>query len=314
MSSLKVIVIGLGVQGKKRAAIASDRLVATVDPINRDANYSYIFDVPIDAYDAALVCTGDQPKIKIIEYLIKNGKHILVEKPLLTTNVKLLNDLKHQAQKSGVVCYTAYNHRFEPHFINMANAIKENRIGKIYSVRLFYGNGTARLVRESNWRDKGAGVLTDLGSHLLDTLDFWFNDIGNIDFNVVGAFKHENHSFDHVILHNKSGKISIQLEMSMLSWRNTFECNIYGELGSLHINSLCKWGPSDFIERNRILPSGRPKEKIITELKPDPTWLLEFNHFCELCNRGDNSTLNKDIWINDVLSKIIKNSGICTQS
>ena len=34
---------------------------------------------------------------------------------------------------------------------------------------MFYGNGTARLVRDSAWRDQGAGVLPDLGSHLLDT-------------------------------------------------------------------------------------------------------------------------------------------------
>ena len=42
---------------------------------------------------------------------------------------------------------------------------------------MFYGNGTARLVRESAWRDAGAGVLPDLGSHLLDTARFWFGDL-----------------------------------------------------------------------------------------------------------------------------------------
>ena len=43
---------------------------------------------------------------------------------------------------------------------------------------MFYGNGTARLVRNSYWRDQGNGVLSDLGSHLVDTSKFFFDDIG----------------------------------------------------------------------------------------------------------------------------------------
>ena len=52
----------------------------------------------------------------------------------------------------------------------MRELIVSGELGEIYSCRMFYGNGTARLVRESDWRDQGAGVLPDLGSHLLDTL------------------------------------------------------------------------------------------------------------------------------------------------
>ena len=59
-------------------------------------------------------------------------------------------------------------------------------LGKVYHCRMFYGNGTARLVRDSAWRDKGAGVLPDLGSHLLDTINFWF-DVMPTDWRVVSA-------------------------------------------------------------------------------------------------------------------------------
>ena len=40
----------------------------------------------------------------------------------------------------------AYNHRFEPHFMRL-KLIDANKLGKIYSCRMFYGNGTARLVK-----------------------------------------------------------------------------------------------------------------------------------------------------------------------
>ena len=87
---------------------------------------------------------------------------------------------------NGAVCYTAYNHRFEPHFVRMRDLIASGELGTIYRCRMFYGNGTARLVRDSAWRDQGAGVLPDLGSHLLDTCRFWFGDISD-DFTVVSA-------------------------------------------------------------------------------------------------------------------------------
>ena len=88
---------------------------------------------------------------------------ILVEKPLWTENDQQIKDLEKLARKNQIVCYTAYNHRFEPHFIKMRDLIETGSLGKIYSCRMFYGNGTSRLVRDSLWRDKESGVLNDLG-------------------------------------------------------------------------------------------------------------------------------------------------------
>ena len=48
------------------------------------------------------------------------------------------------------------------------------KFGKPYYCKLFYGNGTARLVKKSLWKNKGSGVLSDLGSHLLATCRFFF--------------------------------------------------------------------------------------------------------------------------------------------
>ena len=116
----------------------------------------------------------DKPKFEILAFLMRNKKHVLVEKPLWVEEEKQILLLQKLARENSVQCYTAYNHRFEPHFQRMKEIITSEELGEIYRCRLFYGNGTARLVRESKWRDKGAGVLPDLGSHLLDTILFWF--------------------------------------------------------------------------------------------------------------------------------------------
>src|SRR5919206_4027303 len=129
--------------------------------------------------------------MELLRYLLGHGKHVLVEKPLQAEREEELRELEAIARRAGAICYTAYNHRFEPHYVRMRDLVQSGVLGRIYSCRMFYGNGTARLVRESEWRDQGAGVLADLGSHLLDTARFWFGDIG-FDFRLISASRFEN--------------------------------------------------------------------------------------------------------------------------
>jgi len=296
---MKVIVVGLGVQGHKRWRIAGEDMVAMVDPATDEADYRTIEEVPLADYDAALLCVPDEPKTALLTYLFENGKHALVEKPLWAESEDQIVALQDLARHHGVVCYTAYNHRFEPHFVRMKSLIESGELGNIYRCRMFYGNGTARLVRDSTWRDRGPGVLPDLGSHLLDTANFWFGDAER-EWTVQSANCFENKAPDHVVLY-AGGSPEIELEMTLLSWRNHFTADILAENGSAHITSLCKWGPSTFIKRTRVLPSGRPPEEEETLEQEDPTWALEYAHFKKLCEEGHVGELEDDRRLNHML-------------
>jgi len=287
---MRVVVAGFGVQGHKRRLAAGADFVAAVDPMNEEARYRSLVDVPLADYDAVLACVPDAAKIELLTYCLEQGKHVLVEKPLRAKDDSAIAGLQSLARKKGVVCYTAYNHRFEPHFVRMRDLISSGELGAIYSCRMFYGNGTARLVRDSPWRDQGAGVLPDLGSHLLDTCRFWFGDIAD-GFRFVGAHCFENRAPDHVVIHCERPLPRIELEMTLLMWRNHFTCDVLAERGSAHIQSLCKWGPSLFTKRTRVLPSGYPPEEIETLVQDDPTWALEYAHFKSLCRAGAKTDL-----------------------
>ena len=302
---MRVVVVGLGVQGYKRRRVAGPDFVAAVDPINKEAEYRRLQDVPLADYDAALVCIPDEPKVEVLGYLLDNGKHVLVEKPLWAADDGEIERLEATARRNGVICYTAYNHRFEPHFVRMRDLIASTRLGAIYRCRMFYGNGTARLVRDSEWRDQGAGVLPDLGSHLLDTVRFWFGDVAD-DFSVISSQCFENRAPDHVVLGSGAGNPQIELEMTLLSWRNHFTCDVFAANGSAHIRSLCKWGPSSFTVRTRVLPSGRPPEETVTLVQDDPTWAIEYVHFKALCVSGSRTDLSNDVWLNRVLRRLGK--------
>jgi predicted dehydrogenase len=298
---MRVIVIGHGNQGRKRCAVAGDDVVAIVDPVSPGASQKDLRAVPVDSYDAAIVCTPDGVKVELLDFLVRNGRHVLVEKPLVGTPDQLLA-LEARAIENRVVLQTAYNHRFEPHFVAMRDLITSGDLGRIYLCRMFYGNGTARDVRDSVWRDQGAGVLPDLGSHLIDTLLYWFGDL-TADFDLVMANCFENRAPDHVSFMSK-GKIAFELEATMVSWRNHFTCDIYAERGSAHIDSLCKWGPSSFIHRKRVLPSGRPSERVVTLVQPDPTWALEYQAFKALCGGPPQTMMARDIVIQRQLHRL----------
>lgn len=300
---MRVVIIGYGVQGKKRLRVAGSDAVGVVDPIAAEAQFRDIRDVPLDSYDAAVACVPDDPKVEILTHLLENGKHVLVEKPLYAQSEAQLKALEAAARRTGAVCQTAYNHRFEPHYVRMRDLLRSGALGRVYRCRMFYGNGTARLVRESAWRDTGAGVLPDLGSHLLDTARFWFGDLAD-DFRIVSASRFENRAPDHVVIASEKSQPKLEFEMTLLSWRNHFTCDVFAEKGSAHIESLCKWGPTTFTRRTRILPSGRPPEEAVTLTRDDPTWELEYAHFKQLCAQGVQTDLSNDIWLLRTLGRL----------
>src|SRR5206468_957881 len=103
----------------------------------------------------------------------------------------------------------------------------EGTLGRVYFAKFFYGNGTAADVRASDWRDRGLGVLPDLGSHLLDMALFLFGrpDAG---FSVRSFDRFENRACDHVVIGSR-GRVVLEMEATLLSWRNTFRLDVFGE-------------------------------------------------------------------------------------
>jgi predicted dehydrogenase len=303
---MKLLIVGLGIQGRKRMAVSGTDVVATVDPLVPSAQYKMVEHVPLDSFEAALVCTPDQTKPGLLRYLLSHGKHVLVEKPLVAPEAEPLLELARLARLSGVACYTAYNHRFEPHIARLKTIVDAGTIGTVYLVRCFYGNGTATDVRHSPWRDQGMGVLPDLGSHLLDLMLFLFGEPEG-RFEPWSFNRFENRTYDHVLF-GSTGKPIFALEGTLVSWRNTFTLDVFGERGSAHIQGLCKWGPSTLTVRTRMLPSGRPDERVQTLECPDPTWALEYEHFKHLCQTGG-TNLSHDVWISGVLNELERTIG-----
>ena len=293
---MRVIVVGMGIQGVKRKRSLKKRFIYSVDKFKK-SNFKSIQDVPLNSYDTAFLCVPDNEKIKLIKYCLKNKKNILVEKPLIAKKQKDLIELQSLAKKKKLILYTAYNHRFEPGVMKLKEVIKKKSLGKIYKCKIFYGNGTAKLVNKSKWRDSGLGVISDLGSHLLDLCIFWFGkDLKKTK--IIESNNFENKAPDQAIISCEINNIKIILEMSFCMWKNSFSCDVIGSKGSVHLNSFCKWGKNEFIYRKRKIPSGIPLEKKINFKQKDQTWLRELIFFKKLINKKENLDFDRDLVVN----------------
>lgn len=300
---MRVLVVGLGVQGNKRSNLLGEKYVGSVDPKNSQATYRDIHSAPVESYDAVFLCAPDDQKPALLNFCIQKGKHVLVEKPLSLQGLLDFREMESRARKAKVYIYTAYNHRFEPHIAKMRNIIDSKVLGDLYLIRIFYGNGTAQLVKASDWRDQGLGVISDLAPHLLDTLAFF---LGPADMQQLAlrTSSFETKAPDYAVIQSQLNGVEVQLEMSLCSWRNSFYCDVIGEKGSAHITSLCKWGPSSLVVRNRVLPAGIPQEEVEIIEMSDPTWELEHEYFFKQISNGAITDLSNDSWIQRILDEL----------
>lgn len=289
---MRYLVVGYGNLGAKRKGVLGDRCVATVDPFNPAADYAAAEQCPPEAYDAVILAVPNQAKLDLLEFFLRRQKHVLVEKPLVFPDRETAARLERAAREHAVVWYTSYNFRFEPNVVALKRHLEDGTIGAVYRARMFYGNGTVGNIA-GTWRDTPLGILEDMASHLIDLTGFVFGRFG-VDFLVWERRGHELRGVDHCILATADRRIVI--ECSFLSWKNRWSIEVIGEKGSLHMEGLTKWGPSELVIRRRRFPSGVPDETREVVEVPDPTWAADLEYFEALVAAGRTSGEN-DWWI-----------------
>jgi len=97
---MKVVVVGLGVQGLKRRRVAGADYVASIDPSTsmRSIAASRMFRSRITTRP---LLHSDGPKQEILSYCLRHGKHVLVEKPLWTKSIEAISELEKLARSKG---------------------------------------------------------------------------------------------------------------------------------------------------------------------------------------------------------------------
>jgi predicted dehydrogenase len=122
--------------------------------------------------DAAIVATPNALHAPQTIALLRNGKHVMVEKPMATT-VAECDAMIAASERSGAFLMVAHCWRFRDEVVALRDRIRAGELGEVVKTR---GYGVHANWGPSGWftqRDlAGGGALLDMGVHAIDTTRF----------------------------------------------------------------------------------------------------------------------------------------------
>lgn len=123
--------------------------------------------------DAVSIATPHHLHAPMALEAIAAGKHVLVEKPLATTEEDGLRLIR-AAEDQGVVLMVGYNLRFRPEVQRLKEAIEREEYGKPFSAQCW--TEVSLRPKEGSWLTRketlGGGVLFSHGCHYIDLLQW----------------------------------------------------------------------------------------------------------------------------------------------
>jgi predicted dehydrogenase len=195
MRKIQTAVIGLGLIGK--AHIDAIRRLGWVDIVavcdqasaqitasslclpDLVSEYSDILSSP--NIEAIHICTPNHLHYEIAQQAIEKGKHVFSEKPLGMTQQETY-DLASLSQKHPeLVLGVNFNYRMFPIVQEIRFRVLSGKLGKVYLVNGKYLQDWLLYDTDFNWRilRQYAGntrALADIGSHLIDLVEYVTND------------------------------------------------------------------------------------------------------------------------------------------
>lgn len=126
--------------------------------------------------DAAIVATPNALHAEQTIALLRNGKHVMVEKPMAPTLAEC-DAMVEAARTSGASLMVAHCWRFHPDVIAMRDRVSGGELGEVVKTR---GYGSHASWGPKGWFTDpvlaGGGALVDMGVHAIDTARFVLGD------------------------------------------------------------------------------------------------------------------------------------------
>jgi predicted dehydrogenase len=290
-------IIGCGLIGNKRAEAltAGSRLVKVADmnteaAKNLAAKYECMYsadwkDVTQDKnINIVIVATPNNLHSEIAIDALRNGKHVLIEKPAGRNpdEVKRIIEVYEGLGKKQRI-KVGFNHRFHPAFDKAKELIAKENIGGIMYIRARYGHG-GRPDYDREWRAdrnvSGGGEMLDQGSHIIDLSRYFMGDFKHV-IGHCGTFFWDMDVEDNcfAIMKTVDGRAA-HLHASCTQWKNMFSFEIFCKTGLIVIDGLGRSYGKETLTFYKMKPEMGPPDKAVFEWdEPDMSWEREYRDF-----------------------------------
>lgn len=208
--------------------------------------------------DAVSIATPVHLHHKMTIDALEAGKHVLVEKPMAHT-LDQAREMAATAEKTGKILTVHHNRRYDAVTQYIKKLIDEDALGKVYFIRTGWRRSMASMTQptverdgqifDKSWftqKDKGGGVLFDLGTHMLDRSMYLlgfpsvssamcstYNEVGKLQ-EVATGYKFDAEDFATGLV-RFDDDVTLQLEVSFGSYieEDLVYTHIYGSRGGV---------------------------------------------------------------------------------
>ncbi len=252
---MKAGLIGAGLQGRRRGqalkqcgdqvGIVADtnleraQLLASELGCEVTADWEEV--VAKEGVDAVIVCTPPNLHLPMCTSALKQGKHVLCEKPL-ARNPNEAEAIVKTAQENNVKLKCGFNLRHHPGIKQARDWVDQGLIGEPSFVRCRYGTG-GRPGYDKEWRAdpdiSGGGQLMDQGIHVIDLSRWFLGDFTEVYGFLQTAFwdvtPQEDNAF--CLLRTERGQVA-SIHVSWTQWKNLFSFPIVGKDAYIIVEGL----------------------------------------------------------------------------
>ncbi len=179
-----------------------------------------------------IICTPNTLHFNMVQECLKAGKHVVVEKPFTPTSFGA-DELIKLAESKDRKIFVYHNRRWDGDFLTISKVVKSGVLGNIEEYEAHFD----RFKPEINpyaWRDfpePGAGILYDLGSHLIDQALCLFGKPVSVSANIESQ-RQESEVDDYFRLQLHYPERNVILSAGMLVEETGPRFVIHGHLGS----------------------------------------------------------------------------------
>lgn len=256
MEKIRFAIIGCGAIAARHAIHIKNygELVAVCDLQEEKAlAFAHPFQVPYyltmeelnsseSTIDVVVICTPNGLHASQSVQALRQGHHVLVEKPMALT-VADCKTMLQAAAAAGKQLFTVMQNRFNPPVQAIKKLLDAGSFGQIYSVQVTcFWNRDQHYYQSSSWRGSKAmdgGILFTQFSHFIDLLYWFFGEVDTV-MSVMDNIAHQSCSeledVGGVVLRYKSGIIgTIHFSVNSFQTNREGSITISGEKGMVKI-------------------------------------------------------------------------------
>jgi len=154
-----------GTEGLALVAVGTSLALEVPDGIRASSPGELIADPEIELI---IVASPNESHFRLAETALAVGKHVVIEKPMCTSSGDA-EKLIEAAKRSGRLLTAFHNRRWDSDFLTVRKLMTSNALGRVALFEAHWDRFRPQVT--ARWRESpkpGAGLLFDLGPHLID--------------------------------------------------------------------------------------------------------------------------------------------------